>query len=570
MADVPAFGDPHESDIEVLQEITDFICQTYANGPEIAGIIYLHSIEDSHVTRTVRNLRLLTALCGETFLSKLVLATTEWDRLMDSRSQRKAQLREWELRNSYWKDMLGLGAKIYRHDNTKESALGIVDHIQSLEGKMSLDIQQEMIQQNCRLDQTLAGQQVRRDLIETIGRRQKELLELQNEYVEARKAKNLEFMELIEKEKYCLGERIAKLDRAKKGLHVDFGSLEKRKRKSWYQDEFNSLVLEKHQQKPREDFTGIAELGIMIFQNLLLGGFSEAFGTLVGTGKWKQAFTRRTESCGELIGVTSTDGNKERDQQGAHGRTPKDSENSSTCSEEPRVGGTPLSYPLPEETSQPAKEPSHCCDLLSMDGSAKAADAEVVQNTTGCSEGSSPMTDSSLSEDATDWGEDSDMENDVHQLHLSDSDRLPSENQEPLIRDVLDPMKKEIVDRLMEEFWIIFNRNWPTGARLCPAAPGSNCPSTLGGFSRSDNSSGNYSGGRRKAYGGRGQGDKEHTDDGQEEGSGEPSNPPNSAPNSSEPIEFACPYRKRNPRKYCMRDWRSCALNPLKKVARVK
>jgi hypothetical protein len=34
--------------------------------------------------------------------------------------------------------------------------------------------------------------------------------------------------------------------------------------------------------------------------------------------------------------------------------------------------------------------------------------------------------------------------------------------------------------------------------------------------------------------------------------------------------KFACPYRKHNPRKYCVRDWRPCALTPLDTVARVK
>jgi hypothetical protein len=34
--------------------------------------------------------------------------------------------------------------------------------------------------------------------------------------------------------------------------------------------------------------------------------------------------------------------------------------------------------------------------------------------------------------------------------------------------------------------------------------------------------------------------------------------------------KFACPYRKHNPRKYYVRDWRPCALTPLDTVARVK
>ena len=40
--------------------------------------------------------------------------------------------------------------------------------------------------------------------------------------------------------------------------------------------------------------------------------------------------------------------------------------------------------------------------------------------------------------------------------------------------------------------------------------------------------------------------------------------------NQEDNSKFACPYRKRNPRRYCVRDWRSCALTPLETVARVK
>ena len=34
--------------------------------------------------------------------------------------------------------------------------------------------------------------------------------------------------------------------------------------------------------------------------------------------------------------------------------------------------------------------------------------------------------------------------------------------------------------------------------------------------------------------------------------------------------KFACPYRKRDPRKYCVQSWRTCALTALDTVARVK
>ena len=283
-----------------------------------------------------------------------------------------------------------------------------------------------------------------------------------------------------------------------------------------------------------------------------------------------QELAKRTKSCGEPLGVNSSDEIKNQDQRGAHGKNPNNSEPSSTCRKESCVVDTPPSCPSPEKASQPDNESSQCCDLLWIDGSTKAADNEDVQHTLGGSEGHSSMTDSSLSEDATDWGEDSDLEHDVHQLHLSDSGHLPAESQKPLIEYVLDPTKQEMIDRLIEEFWIIFNRNWPIGARLCPGAPRNNSPPTSRGVSGSDNPSVTYSGGSLRGFEGSGKRDKEPPDDRPGEGSGEPSKTPESVPNTAEPIGFACPYRKRNPRKYCVSDWRPCTLNPLKTVARVK
>lgn len=40
--------------------------------------------------------------------------------------------------------------------------------------------------------------------------------------------------------------------------------------------------------------------------------------------------------------------------------------------------------------------------------------------------------------------------------------------------------------------------------------------------------------------------------------------------NQDDSSKFACPYRKRDPRKYCVQHWRSCALTPLETLARVK
>jgi len=192
----------------------------------------------------MRSLQLLNAMCGKTSFSNLVLATSKWDRSWNPRDQRSARAREVELQKlDLWGYMLRMGAKMYRHDNTKESALRIMDHTQSLEGNMSLRIQQEMIEQKFNLDQTVAGQQVQNYLLAKIGQYKKKLLELQNEYVKAMKSKDLKWMESIEKPRHYFGEEIAKLEGAKKGLCRNFGRLQEEmisRYQSRHQDEVSS------------------------------------------------------------------------------------------------------------------------------------------------------------------------------------------------------------------------------------------------------------------------------------------------------------------------------------------
>jgi len=67
--------------------------------------------------------------------------------------------------------------------------------------------------------------------------------------------------------------------------------------------------------------------------------------------------------------------------------------------------------------------------------------------------------------------------------------------------------------------------------------------------------------------------DDEDDPDQNEGGDGSPKRPKKiSSPpqNEDDSRKFACPYRKRDPRKYCIQHWRPCALTPLETIARVK
>jgi hypothetical protein len=53
-----------------------------------------------------------------------------------------------------------------------------------------------------------------------------------------------------------------------------------------------------------------------------------------------------------------------------------------------------------------------------------------------------------------------------------------SDSRQDIIAPVLDQMRKALVDRVMEEFWVIFNQNWETGVNEC-AGGSSDTPGRL-------------------------------------------------------------------------------------------
>jgi hypothetical protein len=174
--------------------------------------------------------------------------------------------------------------------------------------------------------------------------------------------------------------------------------------------------------------------------------------------------------------------------------------------------------------------------------------AKSSQNLLGSSHGHSEsrsMTESSVPEDATDWEEDSDVEFCTRALDANGQ-------AESALFTVLDPVKKQMVDRLMGEFWIIFNKNWPTGVRQRSGAPTQHSSAEPASASKLSGriSSGETLGGRQT----RGNRDEEDPDEGPARAGGDGKQL--ESPTSTNHVSpgFACPYRKRNPRKYCVRD----------------
>jgi hypothetical protein len=179
---------------------------------------------------------------------------------------------------------------------------------------------------------------------------------------------------------------------------------------------------------------------------------------------------------------------------------------------------------------------------------------------------SKSITDSTCSEDETDWEEDSDGDwtplcDLLDPRHI---DIGEAENNESFASGQMTSTKAQLVDRLMEDFWPIFNQRWRPGLRHRGTTPDSS------------SSSSNSTPPRRGLS--KGKGVKRFRGDGDEEDPGEESRKGAKRRfESSEPLDatdntspFACPFRKHNPRKYCIRNWARCALTAQSTVARVK
>lgn len=181
------------------------------------------------------------------------------------------------------------------------------------------------------------------------------------------------------------------------------------------------------------------------------------------------------------------------------------------------------------------------------------------------------QTDSASSEDATDWEDDSDLEDSSKILQF----RLPSllEGRPGTglsrLQTELSPIKSRLIEKLMLDFWGIFYSSWPHSMRQHGSSKQSIVSTTASesGTTSRDSSSVRY-------------GKRCRSDDGEDEESDDHHErrrkraPVDKLPavREDDPLarQFACPFRKHDPRKYSIQKWPRCAEKPQKTIARLK
>jgi hypothetical protein len=219
LIDTPGFDDTNRSETEVLKEIADWLETTYRLGDiKLNGIIYIHNIQDHKVTGSgLRNLRMFRNLCGDNPLKNVLLVTSCWE-ICDPE---RGEARETELMNDpeFWKPFIAKGSRTARFTDV-ESGIAML-HQFSDTTPVILKIQQELVDEQKQLVDTLAGQTVNEELNRLEEQHAKTLEILRQEQAEAIAAKDAELQESLEAATRSLERQLARVQREQESLRYE-------------------------------------------------------------------------------------------------------------------------------------------------------------------------------------------------------------------------------------------------------------------------------------------------------------------------------------------------------------
>jgi len=131
---------------------------------------------------------------------------------------------------------------------------------------------------------------------------------------------------------------------------------------------------------------------------------------------------------------------------------------------------------------------------------------------------------------------------------------------------ILNASRNVIVDRVMEEFWVVFNREWDSGFRGCAGTPSSSSgvSGSTGNIDSTRNPRSSLGPQKRKRD------DGKTPDEDQDRTPRRPKERAGLCSGTRSNNKFACPFHKHNPQVYSIYDHHVCALRHWQTIARVK
>ncbi|KAG7092042.1 hypothetical protein E1B28_008423 [Marasmius oreades] len=224
MIDTPGFDDTNKSDADVLKEIALYLAESYKNGIQLSGVLYLHRITDNRVSGvTRRNMMMFQQLCGFNAMSNVIIVTTMWQKLenQDEGARREQQL---GAKSIFLKQALEGGAQLIRHpQNTKESARAVISKLLAKD-PVTLQIQKEMVDEKKTLTESAAGSYLNNELREQIKKHEEELKNLREEMAATRHQDTL-LQEELEEEARTLRESLNKAREEKEKIATDYANM---------------------------------------------------------------------------------------------------------------------------------------------------------------------------------------------------------------------------------------------------------------------------------------------------------------------------------------------------------
>ncbi|KAI8181625.1 hypothetical protein K4K51_001695 [Colletotrichum sp. SAR 10_75] len=188
----------------------------------------MHRITDNRINgSSYRSINMFKKLCGDDAYKHVVLTTSMWG---DEENDAAKVSRENELKadEGFWGLMQSGGSKVMRWNNNSLSASAVVEHLLECRqryGLPTLQIQRELVKENRDLEDTSAGQEVGKELLEARKKMSQDVLDLKNEHEDALRMRDYELAEKLQKQKQETESKLRKAEEAQKALRIDLEQL---------------------------------------------------------------------------------------------------------------------------------------------------------------------------------------------------------------------------------------------------------------------------------------------------------------------------------------------------------
>ena len=227
LIDTPGFDDTNRNDTEVLREIATWLTDSYSNSVKLTGIIYLHRISDVRMQGSAkRNLAMFKKLCGQDALRNVILATTMWDKVSEEDgAKREGQLIETP---EFWGWMKDRGSTVLRHAGDRDSAMRLIQFFID-KTRVTLDLQDQMVDKGRSLDQTAAGKELQQEFIKQKKKFDEEMRKVQLDLEQAMKSRDRESIEAIQQVREESKAKLVPLEKDTEDLKVSLERLHEKK-----------------------------------------------------------------------------------------------------------------------------------------------------------------------------------------------------------------------------------------------------------------------------------------------------------------------------------------------------